>query len=240
MQRYSLIPLLFLPHANFFRSNRMPLLPQHFPTPSLNLLHHCSLWRRSKPPPCRVLSLAPCSPSLLSSQPLPENGQGRVEGELGLVGSAVSQQQGARLGPVACRQQLSGGFLHIPASLLLVGQHVRAEQGVQRGGDAVHQEPSIQEQGEELGVAGGSCLLVEKERRRWKHASGDKSREKYLLKHAKSNSQTFGKYTATLPGNWQTYSALNTYWLIKHWKWLVDLKLYRVQWSAKKTKQEAL
>lgn len=65
------------------------------------------------------------------SQPLLENGQRRVEGELGLVGSTVSQQQGACFGPVACCQQLSGSFLYVPASLLLVGQHVGAEQGVQ-------------------------------------------------------------------------------------------------------------
>lgn len=44
MQRYSLIPLLFMPHANFFRSqsNVMSLLSQH--SPSLNLLHHGSPW----------------------------------------------------------------------------------------------------------------------------------------------------------------------------------------------------
>lgn len=115
--------------------------------------------------PRRVHSPLTPRPSF-ASQPLPEHGQGRVEGELGLVGSAVSQQQGARLRPVARRQQLSGGFLHVPASLLLVGQHVGAEQGVQGRGDAAHQEPRVQEQREELGVAGGSRLLEGKREER--------------------------------------------------------------------------
>ena len=95
----------------------------------------------------------------LPSQPLPENSQCGVEGELALVCPAVSQQQGARLRPVARRHQLGCSLLHVPAPLLLVGQHVGAEQGVQGGGDAAHQEPGVQEQGQELGVAGGSRLL---------------------------------------------------------------------------------
>lgn len=110
----------------------------------------------------------------LPSQPLPDHGQGRVEGELAPVGAAVSQQQGAGLGAVARRQQLGGGLLNIPASLLLVGQHVGAEQGVQGCGDAAHQEPGVQEQGEELGVAGGSRLLRGKEREKKKREGREK------------------------------------------------------------------
>lgn len=122
-----------------------------------------------------TLSHAPRPPHRsLPSQPLPDHGQGRVEGELAPVGAAVSQQQGARLGVVARRQQLGGGLLNIPASLLLVGQHVGAEQGVQGCGDAAHQEPGVQEQGEELGVAGGSHLLCGKGKKK----GGGEGREK--------------------------------------------------------------
>lgn len=89
--------------------------------------------------------------------------------------AAVGQQQGARLGAVARRQQLGGGGLHVPAAtttattaLLLAGQQVGAEQGVEGRGDAAHQEPSIQEQGEELTIAAGGRLLEEIKRDREK------------------------------------------------------------------------
>ncbi|TNN71649.1 hypothetical protein EYF80_018174 [Liparis tanakae] len=97
------------------------------------------------------------------ADPLLDDGQGGVEGELGAVGAAVSQQQGAGLGPAARRQQPAGGRLHVPASLPLVGQHVGAERGVQRRGDAAHQEPGVQQQREQLGVAGGGRLLEERD-----------------------------------------------------------------------------
>ena len=74
----------------------------------------------------------------------------------------MSQQQGARLGAVTRRQQLRGHCFHVPAPLLLVGQHVGAEEGVQGRGDAAHQDPRVQEQREEFSVAGGSRLLEEK------------------------------------------------------------------------------
>lgn len=135
MQRYSLISPLFLPHTNFFRSqsNLTPLLFHHLPaflSWSWLIAVVCDRGPNCLPAAIYRAHLA-ALPVSSPSQPLLENGQGRVEGELGLVGSAVSQQQGACLGPVACRQQLSGSFLHVPASLLLVGQHVGAEQGVQ-------------------------------------------------------------------------------------------------------------
>lgn len=76
----------------------------------------------------------------------------------------MSQQQGARLGPVAGRQQLGSSFLHVPAALPLVGQEVGAERGVQGRGDASDKEPGVEERGEELCVAGLSCLLEKKRR----------------------------------------------------------------------------
>lgn len=130
-----------------------------FPLCFIKVLYQCSLRWWSRLPSCHALSPTPCSSPSTSSQPLLKNSQGWVEGELGLVGSTVSQQQGARLGPVACCQQLCGCFLYVPASLLLVGQHVGAEQGVQGRGDTSHQEPCVQKQCQELSIAAGSCLL---------------------------------------------------------------------------------
>lgn len=78
----------------------------------------------------------PGPPTPPPSQPLLQNSQRRVEGELRRVGPAVGQQQGARLGPVARRQQLGGASLHVPATLPLVGQQVGDEGGVQGRRDA--------------------------------------------------------------------------------------------------------
>lgn len=77
----------------------------------------------------------------------------------------MSQQQGACLGPVARRQQLGSGSLHVPAALLLVCQQVGAERGVQGRRDAADEEPSVEQRGEELCVAGLRRLLQNERRK---------------------------------------------------------------------------
>ena len=101
-----------------------------------------------------------------------EDRQGSVEGELALVSPAVRQEQGAGLNLVASLEELGGGSLDVPAPLLVVGEQVGAEGGVEGRGHAAHQEPSVQQEGEKLRVtARGVHLTGERRPPGYTHAN---------------------------------------------------------------------
>lgn len=84
------------------------------------------------------------------SHPAPAGAEGRAERSQGPMSASRGQEERPRFSFVAGRPQLSGQLLRVPAPLLGAGQEVLNDTWVEGGGDTLHQQLGLQDQGEEF------------------------------------------------------------------------------------------
>lgn len=84
------------------------------------------------------------------SHPVLPRAERRAEGSQGPVRASHSQEERPRLGLVAGLAQVSGQPLRIPGPAPRAGQEVLNDMWVEGSGDALHQQPGVQEQGQKL------------------------------------------------------------------------------------------